>query len=170
MLKVAISEYNQTIGDIIKSFPAQLLVVAEELIQDLIRTGRVDIAFVPKSDCAERRYAHRIINKYTEWMIVSSSSISSENHLLLEAFLLRLNTSFNAENKYLMRLVSSLDDADNILNLLKAAFLTDVFMVKSESLARFETVTDYAAYYDILTQLHDAGARQIALIPIEKIY
>ncbi len=170
MLKVAVAEYNQRLGDIVKSFPAQLLVVADELIQDLIRTGRVDIAFIPVSSQTEHKYAHRIIQKFPGWLVIGSSNITAENHILLEEFLLRIGTSFNAEKKYLLRMISSIPDVDNIMKLLNAACMADVFVTKSDSLVRFETITDIAAYYDILTQLHESGARQISLIPIDKIY
>lgn len=170
MLKVAVAEYNQRLGDIVKSFPAQLLVAADELIPDLVRTGRVDVTFIPHSVHAERKYAHRIIQKFPGWLVVGSSNISAEKQLLLEEFLLRVSTSFNAEKKYLLRMISSIPDADNIMKLLNAACMADVFVAKSDSLVRFETITDIAAYYDILTQLHESGARQISLIPIDKIY
>lgn len=170
MLKIAVAEYNQRLGEIVKSFPAQLLVVADELIPDLIRTGRVDITFTPYSLRTERKFIHRIIQKFPGWLVIGSSNISAEKQILLEEFLLRVSTSFNAEKKYLLRLVSSIPDADNITRLLNTACMTDVFVAKSDTLVRFETVTDFAAYYDIVTQLHESGARQISLISIDKIY
>jgi len=170
MLKIAVTEQDKRLDDIIESFPAQLFVVPNELIQDLIRAGKVDIAFIPVSPAAERKYAHRIAKKFQDCLVVCSPNMSVENELLLEALLLRFTTALDAENKYLMRMVSSLKDADNVMNLLNAACFSDLFVTKSDTLVRYEAVTEHAAYYDILVRLREAGARQISLIPIEKYY
>lgn len=170
MLKVAIAEHNQILDEIVKSFPAQLLIAAEELIYDLIRSGKVDVAVIPQSALAERRFSHWISLRFHDQMVVCSSSLSNENQLLFEDFRLRLTTTCNAENKYLLRMIASTNDADRILELLRASYHTDVFIAKSDDLARFETVTELAAFYDVLAKLREAGGRQISLIPIEKHY
>jgi len=170
MLRIAVTEYDHRLEEIIKSFPAQLLISSEDLTYELIRAARIDVAIVPRTPLSERRFSHRGFKKVAGLIIVSSSSITKENKLILEDLIIRLNTTYNALNRKLLRLVASKDDADKVLQLLKASFHTDVFYAECDAIVRFEAVTDLPAFYDILTQLHEAGARQISLISIEKYY
>jgi len=171
MLRIALPSSNPRLEEIISSFPVQMLVASVELLPELVRSSKVDVAFVPYSKKLERKFARRgVFDQLADWFVVQSDSITPENRILLDAVLLRITTAVNAKDKYLMRFVSSLSDEEKLAKLLCDACVADAFISRNESLARFETTIEQVAFYDIVSSLHEAGARQISLIPIEQYF
>ena len=170
MLKIGVTEYNEKINEVVSGFPAQTLMVSEELVGDLVRTAKVDVAFVKESQEAVKRHQRRIACSVGGWIVVVATGIGEEKKVLLEDLMVRLETTFVAERKFVLRMVADAGNADKIRELLVTAHFADLFEVASGELVRFETIAETTAYYDILAQLREAGARQISLIPIEKYY
>lgn len=170
MLRVAIPRNSQKLENLFSTFPAKIMVVTEELLPDLVHSSKVDIAFVPYSKQLEHKFSHRIIRKNHDWLIIQSENISAENRILLDEFILRITAAIKAENRYMLRFVAALSDEKRLNKLFEDAFVTDVFVVRNDTLVRFEATIEKVAFYDILNSLHDAGARQISLIPLEQYY
>ena len=170
MLRIAVPRYHQKLEELLSSFPAQVMVASAELLPDLIRSSKVDVAFVPYSKELERKFARRVIDQLPEWLVIQSDSITPENLILLDAFVLRLSTALKAKNKFMMRFLASPSDEQRLTKLLCDAFLADTFVLRNETTVRFEAIIELVAFYDIASSLREAGARQISLIPIEQYF
>jgi ATP phosphoribosyltransferase len=102
-------------------------------------------------------------------VLISSPSLSPDKQLILDQLVFRINSVLDAKNKNYILLNCPNEKIEEISNLLPGMRSPSVLPLQQEGWSSLHSVIEETAFWESISQLRNAGAEGILIIPIKKM-
>ena len=105
----------------------------------------------------------------SEAVLITAPSMSPLNRMILDEFLLRIDSVQVAVGKKFVRMNVPLDHVDEVFSILPSVHRPSVQYYQDDEYASVSVVMDEKRFWDILDRLKTIGVKEILICPIEKM-